>query len=127
MSEYIKREDAIRALKKQRSDWDCDYNVPIDNCIEALKKVKSVELPTKYIAEVTIDKEDVIRYLKKNDYVRVVRCKDCKNWQAKPGEDEEDNENNGFATWYDCDKTCHICGNGNDYCSYGERKGEDNA
>lgn len=109
MSDYIKRESAIRALKKQRSDWNCDFNVPIDNCIEALKKVKSVELPTKCIAEVTIDKGDVIRYLKKNDYVQVVRCKDCDN-----------------ADYAGCPRgTCYCMEHGtyfksDDYCNYGK-------
>lgn len=123
MSDYIKRESAIRALKKQRSDWNCDFNVPIDNCIEALKKVKPVELPTKCIAEVTIDREDVIRYLKKNDYVRVVQCKDCIHCA-----DDYINTGMGYMPAF----TCELGGiNDNDsvdptdYCSYGERKDGD--
>lgn len=99
MSEYIKREDALNGLAETML-----YKTNGDNEVAYM-----------------------LRDIPSADVVEVVRCKDCKHWQAKPNEDEEDNENNGFATWYDCDKTCHICGNGNDYCSYGERKDEDNA
>ena len=72
MNDYIKREDAIRALKKQRSDWDCDFNVPIDNCIEALKKVKPVELPTKCIAEIKID-DDKLHEIIENALMRILK------------------------------------------------------
>lgn len=43
MIDLIKREDAIRALKREKSDWNYDYNVPIDNCIKRLSKVKSAD------------------------------------------------------------------------------------
>lgn len=46
MSEdLIKRSDAIKALNREKSDWNCDYNVPIDNCIKRLNKVKSADRP----------------------------------------------------------------------------------
>ena len=45
MSDLIKREDAIKAVEREKSDWNCDYNVPIDNCIKRLKKVKSADRP----------------------------------------------------------------------------------
>ena len=46
MSEdLIKRSAAIRALNREKSDWNCDYNVPIDNCIKRLNKVKSADRP----------------------------------------------------------------------------------
>lgn len=41
----IYRKDAIKALKREKSDWNCDYNVPIDNCIKRLNKVKSADRP----------------------------------------------------------------------------------
>jgi hypothetical protein len=41
----IKRSDAIKALKREKSDWNNDYNVPIDHCIERLNKVKSADRP----------------------------------------------------------------------------------
>ena len=43
--DLIRRSDAIRALNREKSDWNCDYNVPIDNCIKRLKKVKSADKP----------------------------------------------------------------------------------
>lgn len=49
MSDLIKRSDAIRALNREKSDWNCDYNVPIDNCIKRLNKVKSANRPQEWI------------------------------------------------------------------------------
>ena len=43
--DLIKRSDAIKALNREKSDWNCDYNVPIDNCIKRLNKVKSAGRP----------------------------------------------------------------------------------
>ena len=43
--DLIKRSDAIKALNREKSDWNCDYNVPIDNCIKRLNKVKSADRP----------------------------------------------------------------------------------
>ena len=43
--DLIKRSDAIKALNREKSDWNCDYNVPIDNCIKRLSKVKSIDRP----------------------------------------------------------------------------------
>ena len=50
------------------------------------------------------------------DAVEVVRCKDCKHWNCYGGE----NHNNG-----DCSELYGMgcCMNGDDFCSYGERKG----
>lgn len=45
----IKRSDAIKALNREKSDWNCDYNVPIDKCIERLKRVKSADRPQEWI------------------------------------------------------------------------------
>ena len=45
MEELIRRSDAIKALKREKSDWNNDYNVPIDHCIERLNKVKSADRP----------------------------------------------------------------------------------
>ena len=43
--DLIKRSDAIKALEREKSDWNNDYNVPIDNCIKRLNKVKSADRP----------------------------------------------------------------------------------
>ena len=34
-------DDAIDALKNERSDWNCDYNVPVDHCIDAIYSLPS--------------------------------------------------------------------------------------
>ena len=43
--DLIRRSDAIKALEREKSDWNNDYNVPIDNCIKRLNKVKSADRP----------------------------------------------------------------------------------
>lgn len=43
--DLIKRSAAIRALNREKSDWNCDYNVPIDNCIKRLNKIKTADRP----------------------------------------------------------------------------------
>ena len=47
--DLIKRSDAIKALEREKSDWNNDYNVPIDNCIKRLNKVKSANRPQEWI------------------------------------------------------------------------------
>lgn len=42
--DVISRQDAIDALKNERSDWNCDYNVPVDHCIDAIYSVPSAQL-----------------------------------------------------------------------------------
>ena len=41
--DLISRKAAIDALKNERSDWNCDYNVPVDHCIDAIYSVPSVQ------------------------------------------------------------------------------------
>jgi hypothetical protein len=53
--------------------------------------------------------DDVIRALRDNDVVKVVRCKDCKKW-------EYDENFSGWCTEWRR-RTL-----GNHFCSYGERK-----
>ena len=60
--DLIKRSDAIKALNREKSDWNCDYNVPIDNCIKRLNKVKSADRPQGHWT-----KTDVATY----------RCSEC--------------------------------------------------
>ena len=43
MDELISRKAAIDALKNERSDWNCDYNVPVDHCIDAIYSVPSAQ------------------------------------------------------------------------------------
>lgn len=47
--DLIKRSDAIKALNREKSDWNCDYNVPIDNCIKRLNNVKSADRPQEWV------------------------------------------------------------------------------
>lgn len=47
--DLIRRSDAIKALNREKSDWNCDYNVPIDNCIKRLNKVKSADRPQEWV------------------------------------------------------------------------------
>ena len=59
MSEdLIRRSDAIKALKREKSDWNNDYNVPIDHCIERLNKVKSADRPQGEWLDYAIPLED---------------------------------------------------------------------
>ena len=62
------------------------------------------------------------RVFSQKEVGELVRCKDCKYWKAKPNDDEEDNINNGWCKHSNDDRCCFICGNGNSYCSFGERK-----
>ena len=45
--DLISRKAAIDALKNERSDWNCDYNVPVDHCIDAIYSVPSAQPDTK--------------------------------------------------------------------------------
>ena len=75
MSEdLIKRSDAIKALNREKSDWNCDYNVPIDNCIKRLNKVKSADRPQGEWIEV-------------DDVSISCRCSVC-GWEAHLYEDD---------------------------------------
>ena len=69
-----------------------------------------IEMPV----QVNIPVEEVIEYLKRDGtLVEVVRCKDCKNYDlASNGVNGVCNRQ--YATFYSWD-----------YCSYGERKGEE--
>lgn len=58
IEDLISRQAAIDALKNERSDWNCDYNVPVDYCIDAIYSVPSAQ-------------------------PEIVRCKDCKNWDTE--------------------------------------------
>lgn len=65
--DLIRRSDAIKALNREKSDWNCDYNVPIDNCIKRLNKVKSADRPQGWIDKAIsiiddIQREGIIDY-----------------------------------------------------------------
>ena len=47
--DLISRKAAIDALKNERSDWNCDYNVPVDHCIDAIYSVPSAQPEPQWI------------------------------------------------------------------------------
>ena len=53
MDDLIRRKAAIDALKKQMSDWNDDYNVPVRKSIENIERLPSAQ-------------------------PEIIRCKDCK-------------------------------------------------
>ena len=91
--EYIRREDALRAVQRQRGA----NRSPAQN--EMLNRIKT----------------DIIR-APAADVAPVVRCKDCQNWKRNVGLTDSPN---GHCFEHDIDT------NGRDFCSYGERKDND--
>ena len=47
--DLISRKAAIDALKNERSDWNCDHNVPVDHCIDAIYSVPSAQPEPQWI------------------------------------------------------------------------------
>lgn len=99
MSEYIKREDAIKAFEQWKepqvlNEQDDVWNRGIDCCINEVK-----------------------HHVPSADVVEVVRCKDCKRWRS---------ECQLLDVVHDClVAPCDFNSRDsfeNDYCSYGERK-----
>lgn len=91
--EYIRREDALRAVQRQRGA----NRSPAQN--EMLNRIKT----------------DIIR-APAADVAPVVRCKDCQNWKRNVGLTDSPN---GHCFEHDIDT------NGRDFCSYWERKDND--
>ena len=91
--EYIRREDALRAVQRQRGA----NRSPAQN--EMLNRIKT----------------DIIR-APAAEVAPVVRCKDCQNWKRNVGLTDSPN---GHCFEHDIDT------NGRDFCSYGERKDND--
>lgn len=77
---------------------------------EKLIEILSIPIHPHKLADPT---EVVADYLIDNDVVAVVLCKDCKQWQRNCGRTDSPN---GHCFLHDIDP------NGNDFCSYGERK-----
>ena len=116
----VMREKLIELLAyaNELADEMCEHNCAVcryDQCGHNCPDVR--------IAEVLIDNGVVVASFETTtnaDLVEVVRCKDCKHWER-------------WAT------TCGVADKGycnchevdameqDDFCSYGERKGDDNA
>lgn len=94
MGEYIKRADAIQAVK------DCSYSLDEDELIE-VNGFSAI---------------DSINNLPTADVVEVIRCKDCEYWTGK---NPDSNKGVGYCK---CNDEYF---NDDDYCSYGERKTND--
>ena len=102
MSDYIKREDAIRKIVKTSAQNELDIPA-IGTVIYILSEMDSA------------------------DVVEVVRCKDCK-YRSKKWYEDKRNKDGGY--WLVCCENDAIAervyglAQDNDYCSYGERKDE---
>ena len=93
MSDYIKREDAIKAL--------CDI------CEALLKQSGAGE-----VAKARRGKCPIIKAIPAADVVEVVRCRDCEHWECNPGTDR----------YGSCQKVAYddfeVVMEGDDFCSY---------
>ena len=79
--DLIKRSDAIKALNREKSDWNCDYNVPIDNCIKRLNKIKSADRPQgEWIAVSAFDAfgGDEVTWMAHGNPTAFHYCSECK-------------------------------------------------
>lgn len=70
----ISRQAAIDALKNERSDWNCDYNVPVNHCIDAIYSLPSAQPEQRWIPFKTrpLTKEEKEEYPECDDIL------DCK-------------------------------------------------
>ena len=100
MSEYIKRTDAICAIKKYQTA----------NCPEYKR-----DWVTRLTISVSSDIEKDIIEIPAADVVPVVRCKDCKHWNkdALACDTLPWVNSSEHANWY-----------AEDFCSYGERRAD---
>ena len=103
MSDYIKREDAIQAVK------DNSYSLNDDELIE-VNGFGAI---------------DSINELPSADVVKVVRCKDCKHWNK----DTERNDGYGFCSYWQrfiAQAASEDIQTYKDvFCCYGERKDDE--
>lgn len=65
----------------------------------------------RYMAQPDIVFNGCVKFKNKSDLTEIVRCKECKHWEAY-----EEDERYG-----ECFMLCRNA-NGNDFCSYGEKK-----
>ena len=73
MADLIDRQAAIKVLKNERSDWNDDYNTPIDFCIDAIYRIPAAH------PDIKIGKwiEDVAFYDEDGNPCIVTRCNQC--------------------------------------------------
>lgn len=119
-TEYIVREDLIKALNKIAMEYH-ERHVPMTehDFRKLIHEVEPANPPTKVIAKIMVD-DDKIREIidstvKEHDLVQVVRCRDCMYCEHRRDYDY-------FSYWYCLMYHCTVeC---NHYCGKGERKGQ---
>ena len=123
MSDYIKREDAIKALEGWKISGEMILaTVPSADVVEADKAQKEID----YWHDKAQSYEQTILKLSLNkaDVVEVVRCKDCK-YRSKEWYEDKRHKDGGY--WLVCCENDAIAervyglAQDNDYCSFGER------
>lgn len=72
-TDRISRADAIEALEKNKSDWNNDYNIPIEEDIQALKALSSAEPKTGGWVEVEKDEYEGFAIVN-------MRCNQCRRY-----------------------------------------------
>lgn len=100
MTDYIKREDAVKIIERLAKQLEPPINI-------RLADVRSGVLSAKWLVE----------DMQSTDVVEVVRCKDCKHY--KRNIPCVDGHYNGCDEWIDEGNAITVYEN--DYCSYGER------
>lgn len=106
MTDYIRRADAIEAVLGLAQ---LNGRVPTDSVIFQIKALPSAEAEEAVLNKML--EEEMIAL--PQDYVKVVRCKDCKHYIVE-----------GITTQYGwCHEYKHSVDE-DDYCSYGERRKE---
>ena len=100
--EYIRRSDAIALMKKEAAELN-----------EAFDELGG---ESGAYAEAYEDAANMLKEMPAADVAPVVRCKDCQNWKQNVG---FTGSPNGHCFEHDIDT------NGCDFCSYGERKDND--
>lgn len=107
MADYIRREDAIKYAEHAYHEWNL--------AMAAADGKREINLVYKR-QELCKAVESVFRDMPAADVAPVVRCKDCQNWKRNVGLTDSPN---GHCFEHDIDT------NGRDFCSYGERKDND--
>lgn len=82
---------------------------------EYIRRAEALEITTRTCGDYAAAFAE-IRKLPAADVAPVVRCKDCQNWKRNVGLTDSPN---GHCFEHDIDT------NGRDFCSYGERKDND--
>ncbi len=109
--DYIKREDAIKALCRGEGCGNI--------CRNNIERLPSVKEQGQVVVNMTLDEDALkriaVKIIEENDFVKVVRCKDCKHQEKFLFDDSK------LVCWvHDTD----IVVSPTDFCSYGENADE---